>query len=902
MSTETPAMKHSPKVSERLSTCLVWAAIVVATATVCTLPWLLGGVIPKARLVLQLGVVSAAILSLLGRLIAGRSFAMPPLGTCLLLGMAGIGIIQLQPWMPSAISQMNHSVHPEFRVYLTGDNAGATGTGLRTPADSRSVAPAQTRQHVAQWVAVALLLCVFADSISSGRQAKCVLAMMCANASVFTILSLLQSFSESRWFGEGWLITNKMPFGTFVNQNNAAGWLLVHVAFAIGLSVIVFTTSRSSSGSSQSKGLLSTREWGRGVFSRIRYRIASLNSVQVLSVVAIALLLAGVAATRSRGGIVAAVCCLLTCAASRMQFRHSLLWLLPCCLLFTVVGAFLVALELDGPILADLLTLKNPVLEANSRVLHWKDSLASFQDFPVWGSGQGAYAWSTRPYLRHGETAWFRNADNQYVEILVESGLLGVSLCVGFGAWLSVLSLKLMSKRQEDQVYDLSQRHRVGIGLAGLAIVASQAVAACSDFGIGLNSTIAAIAMFAGISTAVVCRQSVNLDGGHTSSSAQGLVSGSLIRIAMIVAAAVAVPELRHLDQIDPVVSETALLFDSPVTRDRLKRLPILDKRLTTALKHYPDHNTVRRSQMKIVEARFRLRVLDQLATAGEPLGDKQLQKAWTQLKPMGLLERLASARMALPAEDFDQLQSIINSVLEQFPWPKMAMKLSGQAPLTPNVAIIAAAGHSATGKATDEHLRQLNAVKFTDPAGARPLFQCGLLALLADQPQQAREFWIQSLKSSERFRVPILVNALRFWSHTETVDMFAPVDFATTVRTALAKTTPELTIGLLEKAEFQWLKVSQMPSRDQRIQRAVFLIHTQSTDKASEWINHCLAELPDLSALRPMRAKLLEEQGNWDEAIGEWIRFQHFEPADRRSTRAIERLKKLTAKAADGS
>ena len=92
-SSSTTAVSNPPELPSGISLALDWAAILVATATTCILPWLLGGVIPKAQLVLQVGTIAAAFLTLLARLVSRRPFAMPPLGTWLLLGMAGIGFI-----------------------------------------------------------------------------------------------------------------------------------------------------------------------------------------------------------------------------------------------------------------------------------------------------------------------------------------------------------------------------------------------------------------------------------------------------------------------------------------------------------------------------------------------------------------------------------------------------------------------------------------------------------------------------------------------------------------------------------------------------------------------------------------------------------------------------------------
>ena len=78
-------------------------------------------------------------------------------------------------------------------------------------------------------------------------------------------------------------------------------------------------------------------------------------------------------------------------------------------------------------------------------------------------------------------------------------------------------------------------------------------------------------------------------------------------------------------------------------------------------------------------------------------------------------------------------------------------------------------------------------------PQVARWLYQCGIICLIADRPQQSVEFWNQSLEVSESFRVNILVDALRFWTPDQALEMFAPVEYAAMVRAGLSNSPPEL-------------------------------------------------------------------------------------------------------------
>ena len=888
--------------SSGLALVLEWGVLLVAALTVCSLPWQLGGAIPKARLVLQLGATAAAVLTLLARMVSLRGFAMPPLGTWFLLGLAAIGILQLQPWMPSAISLMDHSVHPEFRSDLPHALEGSPdGTQKkRIPADSRSVAPAATRRHIAQWIAAGVLLCVVADSLSRSSQLIWMLTLMCMNASALSILSLQQQFTKgNRGLSEPWIISETIPFGSFVNPNNAAGWLLVHVAMAIGLVVVVWGKNPST-GWSRS---LRRPTWRDRIFEGlaiIRHRVASLNNIQILSLMTVVVLLTGVAATLSRSGIVAGMSCLVVCAASRMQFRKSLLLLIPFAFLLAGAAIFLTAFELDTRVLAELRTLKDPVSESTGRLLHWSDSLRSVLDFPMIGSGQGGYAWSTLPYQRRGSSTWFVNADNQYVEILVESGIVGLALFVGFGILLAVLAIRLILADSKSRSVHGLWAYRVAIGMAGIAMISSQAIVAFFDFGIGLSSTIAAIAVFGGVLTAIHRSRPVK-DALQPAWYAPdgGLVSW-ILRLAMLTVVVGTVPELRRADLAYPAIVESSRLFDKPVTRAALQRLPQLNEQLTAALKGSPDDLTVRNSLVTVLEAQFRLRIIDFFSDTDKLLDDKELQSAWNQLTPLGLTARIVRLRQSLNPGDLQNLNDRLAKFSAEFPWQKLATETTKGFPLAPGLAVEAVAGWLSAGTLDEMHLRQLNAVRFTDAAGMDTLYHCGMLCLISNSPEDAVPFWKQSLEMSETFRIRILVDALRVWPLDEAMTKFGPQEYAATVRAAVGMTDPSLKESLWNLAKLQWPNASTSPTAEQRVQHAVYLLNRETPEAALEWIDECLLESPEKLDFRRMRAETLEKTGDLDGAIGEWTRYEYFDSASPLPKNAVLRLMEAKNKAAD--
>ncbi len=748
-----------------------------------------------------------------------------------------------------------------------------------------------TRRHIAQWAAVALLLCIVSDSLTHGKQLIWMLGLMCLNASMLTILSLQQLFNKgSRGLAEPWIVSKTLPFGSFVNPNNASGWLLVHVAMAIGLVIVVWGRNPAT-GWSRSILRPSWRDQMFETFAIIQHRIASLNNLQLLSITTVVLLLTGVAATLSRSGIVAGIACLIVCAASRMQLRKSLLLLIPFSILLGGVSIFLTAFELDTLVLAELTTLKDPVSESTSRLLHWSDSLGSIRDFPLLGSGQGGYAWSTLPYQRRNSTAWFMNADNQYVEILVESGAIGFVLFAGFGILLTVQSMRLILNKTNTKNDEGLWTYRTALGMAGMAMMSAQAIVAFFDFGIGLSSTMASIAVFGGVLAAVTFHQPNPQPKPGLWFDVNGGLVGWALRLALVATVYGSISELRQADKVYPAIVESSRLLDAPVTRKSLAKLPDLYAQLSSSRKQSQDDPAIWSLLASISEAQYRLRVIDEMSPAGVKIDNSQLQNAWRLLSPLEFAQRVELLRTNLPPDDFRQLHEKIKALNIEFPFQQIAHQASQKMPLAPGNAVDAAAGDIITDNLDSAQLDELTAVRFTAPAGSRYLFQCGMVCLIARQPERAAEFWKQSLQFSESYRVNILVNSLQFWTAAKALDQFAPLEYGATVRAAMAKSGPELEAGLWKLADAQWLAISNAPTLDQRIQRANDLRSRDTNEAALKWIDECLLEFPHTLELRQMRADTLEKQGKLEEAIAEWVRYEYFSPTSSLPAVSIKRL-----------
>jgi hypothetical protein len=244
------------------------AAIVLLLVTVCLLPWLHGGNIPLARLVLQVGSAAAALLSLLSSVLRREQSEFPqiifPLGV-----LFAVAVLQLTPVHAAMVSQMNHAVLEDLRPDFTQlDQSEMT---------VRTASPGDTRMIAAQLVALMLLAITAFDQIRTQQAVIWSLTAFTVNASLLSLLAFVQlSQPDLFLIREEWWTGMGRPFGTFVNPSNAAGWLALGLASGIGLLVLQLESPAGGDDSPQHDN--NSNE----LLSRISRYFAALTSRQIL--------------------------------------------------------------------------------------------------------------------------------------------------------------------------------------------------------------------------------------------------------------------------------------------------------------------------------------------------------------------------------------------------------------------------------------------------------------------------------------------------------------------------------------------------------------------------------------------------------------------------------------------
>ena len=239
-------------------------------------------------------------------------------------------------------------------------------------------------------------------------------------------------------------------FGPFVNRNHFAGYMLLVAPLAVGLLARQLSRYRERLGP-------------RANLRRVLVGLQSSEGLGLLYALVPAIAcLAGLVASNSRSGLVALVGALMVTGALQARRRRAIYWALPLALLLTAFSWFGLQRTRFG----------RAAGEASGRTMVWKDTLARMSGYWVLGSGfntfgaamsrvtlwelpKGATPWrepheaslAQAPrmgYLAHEFTpglGWYREAHNDYLQVLVELGLPGLLLAL-WAAWRVLRSLR----------------------------------------------------------------------------------------------------------------------------------------------------------------------------------------------------------------------------------------------------------------------------------------------------------------------------------------------------------------------------------------------------------------------------------------------------------------------------
>ncbi|MBW2576219.1 MAG: O-antigen ligase family protein [Deltaproteobacteria bacterium] len=252
-------------------------------------------------------------------------------------------------------------------------------------------------------------------------------------ATLLAVTAILQGFTSGNkiyWFYE----TPGSFFGPYFNNNHYAG--LMEMIFPVIFALFLFYKPSVS--------YPSIREKIVEFFSQIR------TSEHILLGFSSLLVAVSVFLSLSRGGIIS-LCisggfCFLLVTLKQGTLRSSgITVVLLVCLLLISVGWF-------GwkPIFKEFENIRNDKGEiTENRPIYWKDSVTAFKDFPITGTGMGTFGNIYPKYQSKSFGRRLTHAHNDYLEFLVNGGIVGFLLFFGIPLTIIWKSYKVVVKRRE---------------------------------------------------------------------------------------------------------------------------------------------------------------------------------------------------------------------------------------------------------------------------------------------------------------------------------------------------------------------------------------------------------------------------------------------------------------------
>ena len=392
-----------------------------------------------------------------------RKQVLPLLFFPLVLGIL-LGLFQLIPLPESASIFLGRQVEIEQQI------AGSNATSMSISVD-----------HDGTWHHLRLLTIALAAMLLGSRyfrskqEITILLTTMTANGCAISFFGIIHKFTTDPlnplmfWYHK--VALGGAHFGPFVNRNNACGYLLICLAAATGLLPIMLAKTDQTARTVVNKGVPIWRQ----ILNHMAEFLADLNAKKLAVLLAIVLIGTGVIVSLSRGGTVAmlfgGVVSLFAFGMAR-QPKNSMFVFIP---LLLLTGLLIGFYAVGDQIVERFESVDTIDIDSDLRITQWKSTWPATSEFGILGSGLGTYRGVHRSYSQIPEIVVFHYAENQFFQGLVEAGWVG--LFIFLSAWgLAYKSADLLLKRGQSPT-------SIAVGLMGVFLISSQAVASFFDFG-----------------------------------------------------------------------------------------------------------------------------------------------------------------------------------------------------------------------------------------------------------------------------------------------------------------------------------------------------------------------------------------------------------------------------------
>lgn len=878
--------------SDLASSSLAAVARIVTLASVMAMPWLFGGVQPAVKVWLVAGVALALSISLIAQLTGAVTIERLPWTAAVLMLAVGLGLVQSVALPEGALTRLSPTSWRQWNELLPQPQTAAISRALpaKTEDSTReltqlqsartatiSLYPAETRRRVTLLATMGGLfllgVLLFSDRLSS----LMLFVLVAINGVALAFFGIVQQLVwNGMLYGTVSLDRGGAPFASFVNRNNAGGYLLLCLSCALGLTLWLF--SRESQTNFHAMGLSARGNVGRWLLEGIRSAwesvlafVGGLNARQLATLLATILLIGGILLSLSRGAWLAGIAALtVTLLVTRLvRSRQRRAWL-P--MIAILASLWFVGWLGQSDMVRDRFdTLLGKELASNEgRLKHWQDSLATARDYAGLGTGLGTYRFAYRAYQHRPDRVLFYHAENQYVEALVEGGVIGLALmltaigAMGWTCWY------LLQHPAQSTAY--------ACGLVGLFAIVGQAAHAFFDFGLSIPANASLMALLcgsvAGCGVRRYAAQSSTRQSSPHRSSRRSSTPSMASRRSPAQAAALTVAFLAvllsGLPPLQAAVELRGLLRASQFQQDADAFEPSeLDFFISEMGRQLADGYPSAESHQRLALLHLQRYRQTTWSEAGRRAENADQEALWKNTSPLSLhawLTQLSSANRMLELEEFRADGSVRADLRTAVGHLHRARALCPVLP-DPHLLLGELELVAEVNESSSVHLQRLRAVAGGDPQrlleGGHAAYQAGDLPLAMQCWKRAASLDAQQLAGSIRFVLG------RDVPPTDLTPMFpdSPSQLITAAREDFAGSEDDAIRGLLLQQAEALLGQQELAEDESLYLHGMILALQGANEQAVTAFNRAVQLSPYDARFRYELASVLGRQGQWEEA-----------------------------------